>query len=106
VRDHAAMPLDAYRRKRDPKHTPEPFERGSVGAAVRPGQPDSGGAQFFVCVSPQPAFSGQVTQFGRVSEGMDVIDRIARVGTGTRKGYEDAPLEDVVIVSARRVPPA
>ena len=44
--------------------------------------------------------------FGRVSEGMDVIDRIARVGTGTRKGYQDAPLEDVAIVSARRVPPA
>jgi len=44
--------------------------------------------------------------FGRVSEGMDVIDRVASVGTGTRKGYKDAPLEDVVILSARRVPPA
>ena len=28
------------------------------------------------------------------------------IGTGTRKGYKDAPLEDVVIVSARRVPAA
>jgi hypothetical protein len=37
---------------------------------------------------------------------MDVIDRIARVSTGTRKGYQDAPLEDVVIVSARRIAPA
>jgi cyclophilin family peptidyl-prolyl cis-trans isomerase len=44
--------------------------------------------------------------FGRVSEGMDVIDRVASVGTGTRNGYKDAPLEDVVILSARRVPPA
>jgi len=35
---------------------------------------------------------------------MDVIDRIAGVSTGTRKGYKDAPLEDVVIVSARREP--
>jgi hypothetical protein len=34
---------------------------------------------------------------------MDVIDRIAAVRTGTRQGYKDAPLEDVVIVSARRV---
>jgi cyclophilin family peptidyl-prolyl cis-trans isomerase len=41
--------------------------------------------------------------FGRVTEGMDVIDKIARVGTGRRQGYTDAPTEDVVIVSARRL---
>ena len=41
--------------------------------------------------------------FGRVTEGMDVIDKIARVGTGRRQGYTDAPMEDVVIVSARRL---
>jgi len=44
--------------------------------------------------------------FGRVTEGMEVIDKIARVSTGRRKGYQDAPLEDVVIVSARRASPA
>jgi peptidyl-prolyl cis-trans isomerase A (cyclophilin A) len=42
--------------------------------------------------------------FGRVTDGMDVIDKIARVSTGRRKGYTDAPLEDVVITSARRLP--
>jgi cyclophilin family peptidyl-prolyl cis-trans isomerase len=41
--------------------------------------------------------------FARVSEGMDVIDKIARVKTGKRSGYTDAPLEDVVIVSAKRL---
>jgi peptidyl-prolyl cis-trans isomerase A (cyclophilin A) len=41
--------------------------------------------------------------FGRVTEGMDVIDKIAKVSTGRKKGYQDAPLEDVVITSARRV---
>jgi peptidyl-prolyl cis-trans isomerase A (cyclophilin A) len=41
--------------------------------------------------------------FGRISDGMDVIDKIAGVRTGRRKGYQDAPLEDVVIVSARRL---
>ena len=41
--------------------------------------------------------------FGRVTEGMDVIDKIARVGTGRRQGYTDAPMEDVIIVSARRL---
>ena len=44
--------------------------------------------------------------FGRVSEGMDVIDRIADVRTGRRKGYTDAPMEDVMITSrAAREPP-
>jgi cyclophilin family peptidyl-prolyl cis-trans isomerase len=43
--------------------------------------------------------------FGRVTDGMDVIDKIAQVRTGTRKGYQDAPLEDVLVVSARRVEP-
>jgi cyclophilin family peptidyl-prolyl cis-trans isomerase len=38
-----------------------------------------------------------------VTEGMDVVDKIAKVKTGRVKGYQDAPLEDVLIVSARSV---
>jgi peptidyl-prolyl cis-trans isomerase A (cyclophilin A) len=41
--------------------------------------------------------------FGQVTEGMDTIDKIAAVKTGRRKGYQDAPLEDVLIVSVREV---
>jgi cyclophilin family peptidyl-prolyl cis-trans isomerase len=41
--------------------------------------------------------------FGRVSEGMDTVEKIAAVKTGRRKGYQDAPLEDVVIVSAKTI---
>ena len=41
--------------------------------------------------------------FGRVVDGMDVVDKIAAVKTGRRKGYQDAPLEDVIITSARTV---
>jgi cyclophilin family peptidyl-prolyl cis-trans isomerase len=41
--------------------------------------------------------------FGRVAEGMDTIEKIAAVKTGRRKGYQDAPLEDVLIVSVREV---
>jgi peptidyl-prolyl cis-trans isomerase A (cyclophilin A) len=41
--------------------------------------------------------------FGRVTEGMDTVDKIAAVKTGRKKGYQDAPLEDVVIISARTV---
>jgi cyclophilin family peptidyl-prolyl cis-trans isomerase len=41
--------------------------------------------------------------FGRVSEGMDVIDKIAKVKTGTRRGHQDVPVEDVVVTKATRV---
>ena len=42
-----------------------------------PGEPDSGGAQFFVCVTDQPALAGQFTVFGRVSDGLDVVQKIS-----------------------------
>lgn len=41
--------------------------------------------------------------FGRVVEGMDVIDRIAAVPTGRRRGHDDVPLEPVVVRRASRV---
>jgi len=41
--------------------------------------------------------------FGRVTQGMDVVDRIAAVQTGRRRGHQDVPLEDVMVVSAREV---
>jgi len=41
--------------------------------------------------------------FGRVTEGMDTIDKIAAVKTGRRQGHQDAPMEDVIIRSARVV---
>jgi cyclophilin family peptidyl-prolyl cis-trans isomerase len=34
---------------------------------------------------------------------MDTVDKIAAVKTGKRKGYQDAPMEDVIIISARTV---
>jgi peptidyl-prolyl cis-trans isomerase A (cyclophilin A) len=40
--------------------------------------------------------------FGRVTEGLNVIDKIAAVETGRRRGHEDVPLEAVVVTSARR----
>jgi len=41
--------------------------------------------------------------FGQICDGMDVIERIAKVPTGRRKGFTDAPTEDVIITSARRL---
>jgi peptidyl-prolyl cis-trans isomerase B (cyclophilin B) len=51
--------------------------RGAVAAVLQPGKPDSAGAQFFVCVTDQPALDGKYTIFGRVSEGMDVVQKIS-----------------------------
>src|SRR5271167_3400337 len=41
--------------------------------------------------------------FGRVTEGMDVVDKIAAVKTGRRHGHDDVPLEAVIMTSVRRV---
>jgi cyclophilin family peptidyl-prolyl cis-trans isomerase len=44
--------------------------------------------------------------FARVTEGLDVIDKIAAVKTGRRKGHDDVPLEAVTVIHALRLPAA
>jgi peptidyl-prolyl cis-trans isomerase B (cyclophilin B) len=85
------------------EHSAEPFTRGAVAAALRPNDPDSGGSQFFVCVSDQPALAGKFTILGRVSEGMDVVQKISELPADDR----NAPLERVVVrsVTIRDTPP-
>ncbi len=53
-------------------------ERGVVSTVRIPNKPDSDGSQFFVCVSPQPSLDGRYSTFGRVTEGIDVVERISR----------------------------
>jgi len=53
--------------------------RGAVSAVLRPGQPDSAGAQFFVCVSDQPVLDGKFTVFGKVVEGLEVAQQISEL---------------------------
>jgi peptidyl-prolyl cis-trans isomerase B (cyclophilin B) len=55
-----------------------PMTRGSVAAVLRPNQPDSGGAQFFICLSDQPSLTGKYTILGEVTEGMEVADKIGQ----------------------------
>src|SRR5688572_26417804 len=57
------------------KHT-----RGAVSAVLVPGRRDSGGSQFFISVSDQPALDGQYTVFGRLAEGLTVAQKISTVG--------------------------
>lgn len=55
--------------------------RGTVSTVRVPGQPNSGGAQFFICASPQPQLDGQFSAFGQVTEGITVVDKISLVET-------------------------
>jgi len=57
--------------------TGEKMTRGAVATVLVPGKPDSGGSQFFICVVDQPALDGQYTVFGRVVEGMRVVEKIS-----------------------------
>lgn len=50
---------------------------GAVAAVLLPGQPDSAGSQFFVLASDQPGVDGQYTVFGRVVDGLEVVQNIS-----------------------------
>ena len=60
--------------------------RGVLSMA-RTGIPDSAGSQFFIVHEDAPHLDGQYASFGKVIEGMDVVDEIADV----RTNYQDAP---------------
>ena len=75
--------------------------RGTV-AMARTADPDSATAQFFVNVADNPELDADgdqpgYTVFGRVIEGLEVVDQIAAVLTEERDGLADVPVEDVLI---------
>ena len=75
--------------KNDLKH-----ERGVVSMA-RAMDPDSAGSQFFIMHETSPHLDGSYAAFGKVIEGMDVVDKIAAVQTDR----EDRPLNEQKIAS-------
>jgi cyclophilin family peptidyl-prolyl cis-trans isomerase len=76
-------------------------------AMARTNDPDSATAQFFINSKDNNFLdrSGRnagYAVFGRVVDGMDVVDKIRQVATGSRKGHDDVPREPVEIKSIRR----
>ena len=71
------------------KHTP------GVLSMARSMMPDSAGSQFFIMHKTSPHLDGEYAAFGKVTEGLEVVDKIANVPTS----YGDRPLEDQRIKS-------
>jgi peptidyl-prolyl cis-trans isomerase B (cyclophilin B) len=80
-------------------------------AMARTSDPHSASAQFFINVSDNdflnhtaPSAQGWgYCVFGRVVEGMEVVDKIKKVRTGNRGMHQDVPVEDVIIEKAEAV---
>ena len=75
--------------KNDLAHTP------GVLSMARAMDPDSAGSQFFIMHQTSPHLDGQYAAFGKLTEGLEVVDAIANVATDRM----DRPREDQVIVS-------
>jgi peptidyl-prolyl cis-trans isomerase B (cyclophilin B) len=77
-------------------------------AMARTDDPHSASAQFFINVKDNPFLDHKAPSgnnwgyavFGKVIQGMDVVDRIVRVKTGNKAGHQDVPLEPVLITKA------
>ncbi len=68
-------------------------KRGIVSAARRANDINSATSQFFICVADAPHLDGQYSIFGRVIEGMDVVDTIVKVP----RDQHDNPLRKVIM---------
>lgn len=85
-------------------------QRGTI-AMARTMEPNSATAQFFINVEDNTFLdhSSKSTEgwgyavFGKVAEGMDVVDKIKAVSTTVKAGHQDVPADDVVIESVEIV---
>ena len=96
-------------------HAPIPIEsdnglknlRGTI-AMARTNDPNSATSQFFInhvdnggldYATKPPGYA----VFGEVTDGLDVVDAIAAVKTGTKKGFKDVPVQTIVITSVKKL---
>jgi peptidyl-prolyl cis-trans isomerase B (cyclophilin B) len=59
------------------KNNPHKHLRGSLSMA-KTAAPNTGGSQFFICHSPQPHLDGVHTVFGKVVDGIDIVDKVRK----------------------------
>jgi peptidyl-prolyl cis-trans isomerase A (cyclophilin A) len=83
-------------------------KRGTLSMA-RTNDVNSATSQFFVNLKDNEFLDHSRGNFGyavfaRVTEGMDVIDKIAAAETGRRRGFDDVPVDAVIMKSVRRMP--
>ena len=93
-RTRAPIPLEA--------HNGLSNTRGTV-AMARTAMPDSATSQFFINVVDNPnldSYGGGYAVFGKVTQGMDVVDKIKTVQTGNKGPHQNVPLEPVLIKKA------
>jgi peptidyl-prolyl cis-trans isomerase B (cyclophilin B) len=77
-------------------------KRGAL-AMARTNDLNSATSQFFINVVDNAFLdSNQYCVFAKVVEGLDVVDKIKAVATGTKSGHGDVPVKDVIIQSVRR----
>lgn len=76
------------------KNTKGTLATARLGDAMNP-KKDSSGSQFFINTVDNAFLDGQYTVFGKVTSGMDIVEKIENIKTGT----SDRPMEDVVIKS-------
>ena len=81
-------------------------ERGTLSMA-RTDAPHSATSQFFVNLKDNDFLDHSrgnfgYAVFGRVTEGMEVIDKIAAVETGRKRGFDDVPVEPVIMTKVSR----
>lgn len=83
-------------------------KRGTL-AMARTSAPDSASAQFFINVKDNDFLDRASAAdkvgycvFGKVTSGMEVVDKIKAVKTGSRGGFQDVPVQEVLINSIRK----
>ncbi|MGP1570366.1 MAG: peptidylprolyl isomerase [Eubacteriales bacterium] len=77
--------------KNDLKH-----EKGVISMA-RTMMPDTAGSQFFIMAETSPHLDGEYAAFGKITQGLDVIEKIVSV----ERDYQDKPIENQIMKSVR-----
>ena len=81
-------------------------------AMARTNDPHSATAQFFINIADNDFLNFKMPNangwgycvFGKVTQGLDIVDKIAKVPTGNRGMFQDVPVEPVVIQSVKVIP--